>query len=47
MMSLPDFKEKQVVFALLSYGWIRYELTLPKTQPMICGKYTKKYGILF
>jgi hypothetical protein len=28
-------------------NWIRYELTLPKTQPMICGKYTKKYGILF
>ena len=27
--------------------WIRYELTLPKTRPMICGKYTKKYGILF
>jgi hypothetical protein len=29
------------------FNWIRYELTLPKTQPMICGKYTKKYGILF
>jgi len=35
--------ENQLCFPI----WIRYELTLPKTQPMICGKYTKKYGILF
>jgi uncharacterized protein YjdB len=38
---------KSTNISVSELDWIRYELTLPKIQPMICGKYAKKYGILF